>query len=94
MCNVPRTLYSVLIQGTRYEIPNQSLKTNYMKLKFITGLLLLTKITLAQVPATWTVNPADYNNQMYITAKLLEYANLFINLPTIFNLLTKLNIFL
>lgn len=40
-----------------------------MKLKFITGLLLLTKITFAQVPTTWTVNPADFTNQMYITAK-------------------------
>lgn len=40
-----------------------------MKLKFITGLLLLTKITFAQVPTTWTVNPNTYSNQMYITAK-------------------------
>ena len=39
-----------------------------MKLKFITGLLLLTKITFAQVPSTWTVAPG-MGNQMTITSK-------------------------
>ncbi len=43
-----------------------------MKINFITGLLLLTKISFAQVPTTWTVNPADFTNQMYISAKANE----------------------
>lgn len=43
-----------------------------MKLTVITGLLLFTKLTIAQVPATWTVNPGSFSNQMYITVKANE----------------------
>ncbi len=39
-----------------------------MKLKILTGLLLLTKLIIAQVPATWTVTPG-MQYQMTITGK-------------------------
>lgn len=43
-----------------------------MKLNLFAALLFLTKFTIAQVPATWTVNPAAYQYQMTMTCKVNE----------------------
>lgn len=45
---------------------------NHIKGLFVFAILLVTKISNAQIPATWTVNPADFQYQMTITAKLNE----------------------
>lgn len=45
---------------------------NHIKALFVIAVILITKFSNAQVPSTWTVNPADFQYQMTVTAKLNE----------------------
>lgn len=45
---------------------------NHIKALFVIAVILITKISNAQVPVTWTLNPSDFQYQMTITAKLNE----------------------
>jgi hypothetical protein len=45
---------------------------NQIKSLFVIVAILITKTSIGQVPATWTVNPAAFQYQMTVTAKLNE----------------------